>query len=266
MEGIAPPPLSRWQHPPAFSLDKFSATMAGYSALIFDLGDVLFNWSPQTKTTISPVTLKRILSTPTWFEYECGRISQNDCYQRIGTQFVIDPTEVAKAFAQAQDSLRANDELISAIRMLKAESNFTLRVYAMSNISLPDYEALRVKPADWSIFDQVFTSGAVGERKPNRGFYRHVLDAAHADPQSTIFVDDKPDNVLSAQSIGLHGIVFNNTAQIVQTIRNLVGDPVERGEAFLQKNSKSLTSVNSKDKRVDENFSQLLILEATNMR
>lgn len=151
------------------------SSLPKYTTLIFDLGDVLFNWSPQTKTSIKPKTLKKILSSPTWFDYECGRISQEDCYERIGTNFSFEPSEVASAFAQARDSLESNDHMISVIRELKAQSNGTLRVFAMSNISQPDYEVLRTKPADWSIFDQVFTSAAVGERKPNLGFYRHVL-------------------------------------------------------------------------------------------
>src|SRR5436190_1544821 len=93
-----------------------------YTALIFDLGDVLFKWSPKTKTAIPPSSLKRILSSRTWAEYECGRISERDCYERIGNQFSFDPSEVAKAFAEARDSLQSNEELISVIRELKAKS------------------------------------------------------------------------------------------------------------------------------------------------
>jgi HAD superfamily hydrolase (TIGR01509 family) len=237
-----------------------------YTTLIFDLGDVLFNWSSQTKTAISPTTLKGMLSSPTWFEYECGKISQDSCYERIGNQFAFDPSEVANAFAQAQDSLQANNELVSFIRQLKAESNSILRVYAMSNVSRPDYQALRMKLVDWSIFDQVFTSGEVGERKPALAFYRHVLEATGADPQSTIFVDDKSDNVLSARSIGIHGIIFDNTQQVTRALRNLVGDPVKRGKEFLEMNSKSLKSTIEGGKTLDDNFMQLLILEATNNR
>jgi FMN phosphatase YigB (HAD superfamily) len=71
----------------------------------------------------------------------------------------------------------------------------------MSNILVPDYEVIRAKPADWSIFDQIFTSGVVGERKLNLGFFRHVLGLTHAVPESAIFVDDKLENVLCAQSL-----------------------------------------------------------------
>ncbi|KAH7926721.1 HAD-like protein [Leucogyrophana mollusca] len=234
-----------------------------YTTLIFDIGDVLFSWSATTKTSISPKTLRKILSSPTWFDYERGRISQDDCYTRVGAEFFIEPAEIARAFEQARDSLQSNEDLISVIRELKARSNGKLRVFAMSNISQPDYEVLRTKPADWSIFDEVFTSAAAGERKPNLGFYRLVLSKTGVDPRRAIFVDDKLENVLSARSLGLHGIVFDDPLKVIRALRNLLGDPVQRGQGYLRSNAKKLESVTDNGIVLRENFAQLLILEAT---
>ncbi|KAL4263544.1 HAD-like protein [Pleurotus pulmonarius] len=235
-----------------------------YTALLCDLGDVLFSWSSETKTTISSRTLRHILASPTWFDYECGRLSEDECYKRVGAEFKIEPSEVAQAFIQARDSLRSNDAFIALIRDLKDQSQNTLRVYAMSNISLPDYEVLRTKPADWDIFDDVFTSGAAGERKPNLGFYKQVLRKIKVDPHQVIFVDDKLENVLSARSLGIHGIVFDDVKHVGRALRNLVGDPVKRGQEFLTKNARHLESVTDGGVELQENFAQLLILEATN--
>lgn len=237
-----------------------------YTALILDLGHVLFTWSPNTNTALLTTCLKKVLSSPVWFEYECGHLSENDFYNRVANQFSLEASEVANAFAQARDTLRANDELISAVRELKSASDGKLRVYVMSNISSPDYEVLRAKPADWLIFDHVFTSSAFGQRKPNLSFFRHVLDSTRCAPQNTIFVDDNPENVLSAQSLGLYGIVFDNTLKVARTLRNLVSDPVKRGKAFLDLNAGNLKSMTDSNVIYGENFTQLLILEATNKR
>ncbi|KAG6869126.1 hypothetical protein C0993_001691 [Termitomyces sp. T159_Od127] len=244
-----------------------------YSALIIDLGGVLFRWSPETKTTISARTLREIVSSPTWYDYERGRFSEADCYAKVGEEFMLEPDEIAQAFRQARDSIQADDELIALIRELKAQSNGELQVFAMSNISLPDYEALRTKSesSDWSIFDQVFTSGLAGERKPNLGFFRHVISATGIDPQKTIFVDDRSENVLSARSLGLHGIVFDNSKTVARALRNLIGNPITRGRDFLRQNAGRLFSVTDKTDNhaaveLRENFAQLLILEATNDR
>ncbi|OJA11699.1 hypothetical protein AZE42_02093 [Rhizopogon vesiculosus] len=237
-----------------------------YNTLIFDIGDVLFSWSPQTKTFISPKVLHHILSSPTWTDYERGRMSQDECYARVGREFSVGPTEISRALEEARDSLQSNEDLISVIRHLKVRSGGMLHVFAMSNISAPDYEVLRTKPADWSLFDDIFTSAGVGERKPNLGFYKAVLSRTGADPSRTIFVDDKMENVLSARSLGMCGIVFDDSRTVIRALHNLLGDPVERGRQYLTLNAKKLLSVTDNGILLEENFAQLLILEVTRDR
>ncbi|KAK0461065.1 Haloacid dehalogenase-like hydrolase-domain-containing protein [Desarmillaria tabescens] len=240
--------------------------MHSFDTIIFDIGDVLFSWSSKTETSISSKTLRNILSSSTWMDYERGKVTEQDCYDRVGVEFSLDPAEIRKAFDQARDSLQSDNEMISLIRELKANSRGRLRVFAMSNISLPDYDVLQTKPADWSLFDRVFTSGAVGERKPHLGFYRHVLAETKADPHSSIFVDDKPENVLTARSLGLHGIIFDDRSRVTRALRNLLSDPVSRGREYLSSNAKRLESRTDGGIVLEENFAQLLILEATGDR
>lgn len=242
-----------------------------YTSIIFDIGDVLFRWSSETQTSISSKTLHKILSSSTWFEYERGKLLEEECYAQLGDEFSLQPEEIRRAFQQARDSLQANDEFIALIRELKAQSNGQLRVFAMSNISLPDYEVLRTKPADWAIFDEVFTSGAAGERKPDLGFYRQVIAATGVEPRQTIFVDDKLENILPARSLGMHGIIFDNPEPVRRALRNLVGNPIQRGRVFLKQNAGRLFSVTASTDEcpaieLRENFAQLLVLEATNDR
>lgn len=148
-----------------------------FSTIIFDIGDVLFSWSPNTKTSISSKTLRQILACSTWADYERGKLSEDECYAKVGSQFSLAPEEICQAFIQARQSLQANDDLIHLIRELKEQSEGTLRVYAMSNISLPDYKVLRTKQADWDIFDRIFTSGEMGERMSMSQYILSVIDA-----------------------------------------------------------------------------------------
>ncbi|KAJ6593944.1 Haloacid dehalogenase-like hydrolase-domain-containing protein [Mycena capillaripes] len=239
-----------------------------FNTIIFDIGDVLFSWSSNTKTSISSKTLRKILACPTWFDYERGKLSEDDCYAKVGSDFSLPPEEIRQAFIQARESLQSNDDLISLVRELKEQSDDTLRVFAMSNISLPDYEVLRTKKADWDIFDRIFTSGEAGERKPHLGFYKQVLAETNIDPRRAIFVDDKLENVLSARSLGFHGIVFpkSGSDKVKRALRNLIGDPASRGRDYLQRNARHLESITDNGILLQENFAQLLILELTNDR
>ncbi len=137
----------------------------------------------------------------------------------------------------------------------------------MSNISQPDYEALRSisSDMDWSIFDDIFTSFAAGRRKPELGFYRHTLSQASLDPSRTIYIDDKLENVLSARSQGLHGLMYHNPTELKQSLLNLLGNPVLRGQDYLKQNAGHLTS-KCAGLAIQENFAQLLILDMTNDR
>ncbi|KAK7060596.1 hypothetical protein VNI00_001362 [Paramarasmius palmivorus] len=228
--------------------------------LFFDLGDVLFTWSPSTQLpSVPPKTLRKILESATWFEYEKGRISEDACYATVAAEFSISPDHVREAFQAARDTLTSRPFMVDLIRQLKPGR----KVYAMSNISAPDWLVLSKKNADWSIFDDVFTSAAVGERKPNIGFYRHVLGATGADPARSVFVDDKLDNVLVARSFGIHGVVYDTFENVQRSLLNLCLDPIARARSFLYNNRRNHLSYTNTGVTIQENFAQLLILEAT---
>lgn len=236
------------------------------NTIIFDLGDVLFTWSAETKTSISPQLLRKILRSATWFEYEKGNLQEYEAYELVGKQFDVETSEVAAAFQGARDSLQGNLKLIQLIRELKQEHKLT--IYAMSNISAPDWAVLKGKASaeEWALFDRVFTSAEARERKPNLGFFRHVLAETSADPSRTIFVDDNHQNVLTARSVGLHAIVFDSFENVERKLRNLVADPLGRAHNWLRSNAKRMLSVTDGGVILHENFAPLLIYEATGDR
>ena len=234
--------------------------------LIFDLGDVLFTWSPVTNTSIPPKTLKAILSSTIWQQYERGGLSEDECYRLSGEKFSLDPEEVRRAILDARDSLQPDSAFIRFICNLQVEAQGKLRIFAMSNISAPDYAVARTKPADWGIFERVFTSAAAGMRNPDLCFFKYVLDEIKAEPSSVVFVDDRSENVLAARSLGMNGIVFDHVQHVRQSLLLYTGDPTSRGVKFLEARAGRLESETNSGQIITENFAQLLILEATNRR
>ena len=103
-------------------------------------------------------------------------------------------------------------------------------------------------------------SATARERKPEIGFYKQVIEQTRIDPSSTIFVDDKLENVSSARSLGMHGIVFDDQAKVVQQIKNLCCDPILRGNSFLVSGKKHLTSVTSNNVEISEVLSLFFCL------
>ncbi|KAI0841508.1 Haloacid dehalogenase-like hydrolase-domain-containing protein [Hypoxylon sp. FL0890] len=224
--------------------------------IIFDLGDVLFAWSANTTTTIPTRKLKEILSTPIWHSYECGQITRDVCYELSARQFSFPASEIAEAFAQARDSLQSDHTIVSFLWELKKDP--AIQVHAMSNVGKEDFEELATK-LDWPLFDQVFTSAAAGMRKPELGFYRHVLEKIGIAGNQVVFIDDKEENVQAARALGIRGLIFGDST--VHTLRAMFESPVGKGWRYLFQNAKNCHSVTDSGVAFADNFAKLLILD-----
>lgn len=234
------------------------------TVIILDIGDVLCNWKPASELPIHPKLLKEFRTSRIWHEYNCGRINQDECYSRLSAHHNVSADDIKTAFDLARASQGQNDDVVAFIRELRA-IHTDLRVYAMSNISRPDWQILRAKPFDWDIFDHVFTSCEAGMCKPELRFYRHVLSKAGIDPGEAVFVDDKAENVLAAKSLGFRdGIVFEKAEDVRRKLLALLGDPAERGRAWLRSNAGKLYSETSTGVVVPDNFGQLVLHELMN--
>ncbi|KAF8432402.1 HAD-like protein [Boletus edulis BED1] len=227
-----PPPLQA-KSPPYAAHDR------QIDNVIFDLAN--------TDTSIPPQTLHSILRSSYWFEYEKGNLSEEEVYTLAAAAFSLDVSEVGAAFRAARDSIQSDPSMVTLLHELK--ENNDIQLFAMSNISAPDWEVLRHK--------------GTRERKPNLGYFRHVLGSTGIDPRRTVFVDDKLENVVTARSLGLKGIVFTSFDEVARELRTLVRDPVADGERYLRHHAKQMKSVTNTGVMLEENYAQLLILEAT---
>ena len=129
-----------------------------YTAVIFDLGDVLFTWAPSTpKSPLPSKVLRNILRSFHWFEYEKGNLEEHEVYTLVAHEFNASPSDVENALQAARDSLKSNPKLLEVIRELREAG---LTIYAMSNISAPDWQMLTTKATveEWALFDHIFTS------------------------------------------------------------------------------------------------------------
>ena len=227
-------------------------------ALIFDLGDVLFQWSRSTKTAISPNTMKKILSSSPWQDYECGRLTQAACYAHVARQFCVDVSQVSEAFEQARASLHPDFTTLNFLKNVRSRS--ALKIYAMSNVATEDFAALGDQ-MDPDLFDRVFTSGSCGMRKPEPGFYHKVLCEIGIKAEEVVFVDDKTENVDAARRLGIRSLLFQEGT--VESLEQLLFGPTTMGYEWLYKNGRDFASVTDSGVRVGDNFAKLLIVEAT---
>lgn len=132
--------------------------------------------------------------------YECGKLSEEECYRLLAIQYGLQASDPASAISRGRATSVYDRDLVAALRALKEAHSNVVFILA-SNILLPDYTALQALWGSefWSLFDHAFSSSTVRMRKPSPQFYRHVLRATHSIPQETLFIDDRPENVLAAR-------------------------------------------------------------------
>ncbi len=68
---------------------------------------------------------------------------------------------------------------------------------------------------DWiHRFDVLVWSYQLGIAKPDPAIYRHTLVALGTEPEETLFIDDKRENIEAARSLGMRTIQFSSIDQL----------------------------------------------------
>lgn len=231
--------------------------------IMVDLEGILMH-SPTDRTLAtedSTISLRRLMLSSIWMDYECGKFLEEDCFARLASEYHIEASELAAMIGDIRQTITYDEKVAAVFENVKQSGT---RLFLVTNISYADYAALRGRwsPAFWSIFDAVFTSSVLGVRKPNLRFYRHVLRVTRAIPHETFLFDDRPENVLAALSLGMKGT--SDTSDISRSLANFIGNPLERGLAFLRSHGGKFPTTTQYGETIDENYAPLLMREVLN--
>ncbi|KAM0551185.1 hypothetical protein ACHAPJ_008527 [Fusarium lateritium] len=236
-----------------------------HTTLVLDLHGVLATYVGKGDTGLSTSQVKAALDSPFWHDYERGKISKDECYEKTTETFNFDLASWTQALEQMRIGIQPNAALISAIKVIK--KNYPkLKVYCLCNIPRPELDLIREEVDSWDIIDQFFASSIVKQRKPDVAIYADFLEKAQVSASSCIFVDDRMESVATAQTLGLRCILFKTTDSLITTLHNLLGDPVARAKAYLDQHAKNLFCTLSTGQQQPDNYSQLVILQNTGDR
>ncbi|KIM94467.1 hypothetical protein OIDMADRAFT_45810 [Oidiodendron maius Zn] len=233
-------------------------------ALILDLGGVFYTFSDVPDAPIPSKQFKFLLDSSEWHDLESGKMSENEAFKAITERLSLAEGDIEGTLRLVSATLKLNDGLVAAIRQLKDDSDGRLRVFAASNISQDRYNVLRSNLQGWDIFDGIFISASLGVRKPERAFYDRLLEAASLTAESTVFIDNRTENVIGAQCCGMHGVLFDSTNSVVRKLLALFDNPIQRGNAWLHAHARNMWCMTNTGVEVREMFQQLFILYLTN--
>ncbi|MCK5198024.1 MAG: HAD family phosphatase [Spirochaetales bacterium] len=75
----------------------------------------------------------------------------------------------------------------------------------------------------YQVFDRVYASHIMQTAKPEKKFFRMILEAERVLPEETVFIDDFLENVNAASSLGINSFLFSDTASLDSDIKLLLG-------------------------------------------
>ncbi len=72
------------------------------------------------------------------------------------------------------------------------------------------------------LFQKAYYSHQLHLRKPNKDIYEFVLQNANLNPEETLFIDDREDNIEGARSLGIKGYCHSVGEEIAEKILKLI--------------------------------------------
>ena len=131
-----------------------------------------------------------------------------------------------RSFGQAEflDAMKAESVLLrdgamGVLRQLAASEQYVLATVNNESRAMNEYRLAHFRLID--LFDAFFSSCYLGLRKPDRRIYQGALDVLQRDPEDCIFIDDRPENVAAANSLGIHGIRYEGSEKLVDELERL---------------------------------------------
>jgi putative hydrolase of the HAD superfamily len=113
-----------------------------------------------------------------------------------------------------------DDAAIGIARRLSRQAGYTLMT--MNNES-EELNTFRIEKFGISqIFEAFLSSCWLGVRKPIRRFYHRGLGIAHAEATSSLFIDDRQQNLISASTLGMNVVLFKSAEQLRSDLERLL--------------------------------------------
>ena len=152
-------------------------------------------------------------------EWEEGRITIDE-YLYI-TVFWAPRNFSREEFIDFMYSQSVPDEgVVSIARALTGHARYTLMTL---NNEADELNRHRIEKFGISeIFEAFLSSCWLGVRKPTRKFYERGLGIAQARPASSLFIDDRQQNITTASALGMNVVLFTSAAQLRSDLERLL--------------------------------------------
>ncbi len=148
--------------------------------------------------------------------YDLGELNGVDYWQAISEDAALSlsPAEIERLIEN--DVLMWSTLNETMIRWVAAVQDAGFRTAILSNMGEELVRYMRQEFGWLGRFDHHTWSSELRIAKPDPAIYRYTCEKMGVAPADALFLDDKPENILAAESVGLQAIQFS-TPEALQT-------------------------------------------------
>jgi epoxide hydrolase-like predicted phosphatase len=153
-------------------------------------------------------------------QVETGRMSPEDFEERLAAILSegLDRAIRREGLLERMgETLELEDRMIEAVRRAHE--------HGVKTALLSNSWGLHYYPHDLlgELFDEIVISGQVGMRKPDEDIYHLACEGLGLPPEACVFVDDIEANVVTAEKVGMHGLLHRTPDESIPELERLLG-------------------------------------------
>ena len=193
---------------------------------LFDLGNVFFDWNPRhVLKEIIPdeKLLNKFLSEVAFphLDMRCDAgVKINTAVKEAVEKFPEFENEINYYYPNHRNMV--NGSYQDTIDVFQKIKSYGFPCYVLSNWSDETYEGMEEEYPFLKEFDDKIISGREFLVKPDPQIYKLAMSRFDLVPEETLFIDDREDNIQSAQSLGFQTIHLTDPSTIKSDIKKFL--------------------------------------------
>ena len=180
--------------------------------IIFDIGNVILNFNIlkvlsafTTNKDEQKFILDNIINSPEWLGHaliDTGYVTKEDAIEIVKdrTNHINDKL-ISDFWNNYNDYAMVDEKVIKLIQKLK-DNNY--KIYLLSNINPYTHEFVKASGL-FDVVDGYVLSYLEHQIKPYEGIYNTLINRYTLKPEECLFIDDKMENVKTANKLGIQG-------------------------------------------------------------
>jgi putative hydrolase of the HAD superfamily len=193
--------------------------MKRYKNIVFDLGNVLIDYSPHSivanftqDVKVINLLVHEIFYKQEWLDLDQGIITYDQAYHsishRIDSEYYPHLKEILNRW---HDYLSDREEMIELLNLLKL-NGYKLFLFSNTPHRFDEYKK-NLKCLDY--FEKTIISADIKLSKPNIEFYHSACQLCDIKPNESFFIDDSAQNIIHANKIEMDGYIYNGNLQLL---------------------------------------------------